>query len=153
MPWQNFSIWRARLPHWRADGVVYYATFRHRRPLDPEEREELFGALLKSDGRRWEVLLLCVLPETTELLATLRESPTGEPYELSEVIEKAKGRAGKAIVRSTGERFPPFYGESYDRIMRDDEELGSFWERIVNSPVQAELVQSPEEYATLAVRE
>ena len=32
--WANFNVWRGRLPHWRADDVTYYATFRHRRDLD-----------------------------------------------------------------------------------------------------------------------
>lgn len=151
MPWQNFSIWHGRLPHWRAEAVTYYVTFRHRRPLEEAERRLLLGNLLKPLGKQWDVLILCVLPEKTELIFKVLESPKGEVYELSDIVEKAKARTAKEIQKRTDERFSPFYGESYDRILRDDAELQTFWDAIIESPVQLELVEDPEEYETLWV--
>jgi len=58
------------------------------------------------------------------------EGTAGRPTELSDVVEKAKVRAGKAIVKVSGERFPPFYQESYDRIIRDEAELAERWQAI-----------------------
>ena len=133
MPFKNFSIWRGRLPHWRADDVRYYVTFRHRRPLDEAERRVLFRALMKPDGSRWDLLILCILAEQTELIFTVREQRDGRPYELSNIVEKAKTKAGKLIIHNTGERFPPFYNESYDRIIRDDIELEERWQAIFDS--------------------
>lgn len=149
--WSNFSIWRGRLPHWRADGVNYYVTFRHRRPLEDAEVQELFGALLKPQGRKWNVEVLCVLPEKTEMVVTLENSQNGEPFELSDVVEKAKSKAGKAIIKKSGERFPPFYTESYDRIVRDEDEMATTWETIVEASVKAGLCEDPEEYQFLWV--
>jgi REP-associated tyrosine transposase len=147
--WSNFSIWRGRLPHWRADGVTYYLTFRHRRPLEEAERHDLFTALLKPQGRKWDVVLLCVLPERTEMLVTVEESPAGGSFELSDIAERAKAKAGKAIVKRSGERYPPFYGESYDRIVRDEAELRETWVSILDSPVSAGLAEDPGDYAQL----
>lgn len=149
--WQNFNIWRGRLPHWRADNVVYFVTFRHSRPLDAEERRLLLKALTRPDGRRWDLLILVVLPEVTELIFTVREAPTGVPYELSDIVEKAKSKVGKQIIKKSGERWPPFYGESYDRILRDEAELEERWLAILDSPVNLELVEDPEDYETLWV--
>lgn len=149
--WQNFRIWRGRLPHWRADDVQYYVTFRHRRALTEKERLLLLRALLKPEGKRWDLMILVVLPETTELIFTVREAPTGAPYELSEIVEKAKTKAGKLIIKASGERFPPFYGESFDRILRDESELEERWNAIFQSPVDFELAESPEDYDTLFV--
>jgi len=151
MAWKNFNIWYGRLPHWRAENVTYYATFRHRRPLADWERRLLLRALIKPDGRRWELLIVCVLPEATEMILTVLEAPTGEAYELTDVIEKAKTKAGKEIIKKTEERYPPFYNESYDRIMRDEAELEAFWEQIFESPVKHELVEDSEEYDALWV--
>jgi hypothetical protein len=151
LAWQNFSIWRGRLPHWRADDVTYYVTFRHRRALDEAERRMLLRALIKPDGRRWDLLIVCVLPEVTELVFKVREAPTGAPYELSDIVEKAKAKVGREIIKRSEERFSPFYNESYDRIMRDEEELQSFWEKIFDAPVAHELAQDPEEYDALWV--
>ncbi len=147
--WSNFSVWRGRLPHWRADGVSYYVTFRHRRPLGEDECADLFAALVKPQGRRWDLELLCVLPEKTELVARVAESPSGTAYELSDIVEKAKTKAGKAVIKRSGERFPPFYSESYDRIVRDESEMAGIWESILGSPVSEGLCEDPEEYRFL----
>lgn len=147
MQFKNFSMWRGRLPHWRADDVTYYVTFRHSRELTLDERLRLMSTLVRSERRAWELLILCVLPETTEMLFRATER------EFSVAIEKAKSKVGKLIVKNTGERFPPFYPESYDRIVRDESELEERWTEILNSPVTKELVEDPEAYEALWVRD
>jgi len=149
--WQNFSIWKGRLPHWRADDVRYYVTFRHRRALSDPERNVLFQNIFRAQRRKFDFLILCVLPEATEMIFTVNSGPAGEPYELSDVLEKAKRKAGATIIKKSGERFPPFYSESYDRIIRDDEELEVTWNKILTSPVDAELVDEPEAWMDLYV--
>ena len=146
MPFKNFSIWRGRLPHWRADDVRYYVTFRHRRDLDAGERQMLLRALLRPDGRRWDLLALCILPGQTELIFTVRDQPAGRPYELSGIVENAKNRVGKQIVKATGEHATPFYGESYDRIIREEAEFEERWQSIVDAPVRCDLVEQAEDW-------
>ena len=85
------------------------------------------------------------------MIFTVNTSADGEPYELSDVIEKAKRQAGNAIIKKSGERWPPFYGESYDRIIRDEAEFEATWESILGSPVDAELCEDPGDWATLFV--
>ena len=144
-------MWRGRLPHWRADDVRYYVTFRHRRELSERERDLLLKALLQPSGTKWDVLVVCVLPEATELMAMVGVGKAGRPLELSEVVEPAKRRASKAIVKASGERFGPFYEESYDRIVRDDVEFEERWGAIVESSVSAGLVQDADAYRGLWV--
>lgn len=151
MPFKNFHIWRGRLPHWRADDVTYYVTFRHRRELTEPERQLLLNALLRPEGRKWSLTIVCVLPSATELMFTVNERADGAPYELAEIVEKAKTKAGRLIIKKNGERFPPFYAESFDRIVRDEAELEERWNSILESPVAAELAEDPEEYASLWV--
>jgi len=151
MAFKNFKIWRGKLPHWRADDVTYFVTFRHRRPLEESERLVLLRSLVKPDGRRWDLLIVCVLPEKTDLIFRVLEKPDGEPYELSEIVEKAKLKAGKLISKKSGERFPPFYAESYDRIIRDEVELEQRWEELFEAPTTFELAEDPEDYAALWV--
>ncbi|MBS1705113.1 MAG: hypothetical protein JST40_04510 [Armatimonadetes bacterium] len=152
MPWKNFQIWRGRLPHWRADDVTYYVTFRHRRPLSDQERSVLFRTLFKPEGKKIDFEILCVLPEATEMVFAVRDIGANETLEFSDVVEKAKIRAGKLIIKSSGERFPPFFVESYDRIIRDEAELEERLLSILGSPVDHELVEDPSEYECLYVR-
>lgn len=151
MPFKNFSIWRGKLPHWRADDVYYYVTFRHRRDLDEPERRVLFKELLRPEKRKWDLLILCVLPAETELIFTVRDGIQGTPIEIADIVEPAKRRAGRKIVHNTGERFPPFFVESYDRIIRDEAELQERREAIYGSSVAKELVEDPEDYDALWV--
>lgn len=150
MRWRNFSIWRGRLPHWRADGVLYFAVFRHRRPLTPDERRVLYRFLMRPEGTKWDVDAVCVLPEQTQLLVRVRETTSGTPFELSDVLEKAKTRAGKAIVKKSGERFPPFYTESFDRIVRDESEYQEMLETML---ADTEAEDGDEDVDTLYIKE
>ncbi len=136
--WKNFSIWRGRLPHWRADEVSYYVTFRYRRDLTPVERRLLVRGLLKPEGRRFDLHALFVGRENTELIFQVKDAPTGRPYELSEIIEKTKLKVGRNIVKITGERMPPFYGESFDRIIRDEAEYQERWQAIFDAATETD---------------
>lgn len=151
MRFKNFQIWRGRLPHWRADDVTYYVTFRHGRPLEAGERQWLFHELMRPHGKHFDFKIVCVLPETTEAMFEVAPGPDGQPQELARHIEAAKRKAGKKVVKSTGERFPPFFAESYDRIVRDAAEFEERWMAILESPVRTEMAEDPEEYATLWV--
>ncbi len=143
-------MWRGRLPHWRADDVTYYVTFRHRRELDERERNDLMRQLLRGQTSKIEFNLLCILPDLTEMIFRVHPSAKAD-FEFADFIEKAKVRAGKSIIQKSGERFPPFYHESFDRILRDDSEYETYWLRILESPVTAELCEDPEEYESLWV--
>ena len=133
--------------------MVYYVTFRHSRDLAPDEREILHRALLAAQGRQLEFLILAVIPKQTEALFKVSLGRDGRPLELAKVVESAKRRAGKKIVAKSGERYPPFWEESYDRIVRDETELEERWLAILESPVAEELTQDPEDYPTLWVAE
>ena len=151
MRWKNFSIWQGKLPHWRADDVLYFVTFRHRRELAETERKHLFKCLMAAQGKKFDLMALCVLPETTELLFHVKDAPHGRPHELSKIIESAKAKAGKKIITESGERFPPFYGESFDRIVRDEAELEERLEALTKAPEHLDLVDEDGDYATLWV--
>jgi len=144
---KNFKIWHGRLPHWRADDVVYYVTFRHRRDLAESERQTLLKELIRPSG--WDLLIACVLPSQTEVMFRTGEGKDGQPKEFAEIVEKAKGRAGKKIGKQTAERFPPFYFESYDRIVRNEAEYTERWQAILASPCDLALAEQPDEYPAL----
>lgn len=143
MPFKNFSMWRGRLPHWRADDVVYYVTFRYRRELLDDERQIMMKLLLKPEGRKWDILAVSVGIECTEIIFRIRSAPSGKPNEIADIVEPAKRKAGRQIMAKTGERYPPFYVESFDRIIRDDAELTERLEQIVSKACEDEGHEDP----------
>lgn len=95
--------------------------------------------------------IVCVMPEDTHLMFSVLPGRDGAPVELSDVIEPAKRKAGSQIIKATGERFPPFYGESFDRIVRDDQEFEERWLDILAMPETLEEVEDAEDYFGLWV--
>jgi hypothetical protein len=102
--------------------------------------------LRKADGKKWDLVIVCVLPAQTELIFRVSEG-----NELSDIVEKAKTRTGKEIIKKSGEKWAPFYDESYDHIIRDDAEFEDFWTKILESPVDQELADEPGDYPGLYV--
>ena len=142
-------MWRGRLPHWRADDENYYVTFNHRRPLEDHECRVLFAHLMRAQRSRLDYMVLVVVPEKTEMIFQVKKDSEGQEYELSDVIEKAKTKAGRQIIKASGEKWPPYSMESYDRILRDDAEVEEFATRIVKAPEEAGLCEISEEYDCL----
>lgn len=124
--WQNFAIWKGRFPHWRADGVEYYVSFPHRRPLTEAECGTLFGTLMRLHGRGFTYLALVTVPEKSEMVIAVDREDT----ELNDLIVKAQKRFLKSS--KLDERL--FYAEPYDRIIRDEAEREAFLEGILGAP-------------------
>lgn len=127
--WENFAIWKGRFPHWRADGVEYYVSFPHRRPLTEPECGTLFSALMRLHGRGFSYLALVTVPEKTEMVISVDREDT----ELNDLVIKAQKRFLKA--RKLEERL--FFAEPYDRIIRDEAEREAFLEGILQAPEQS----------------
>lgn len=117
-PWKDFHVFHQKWPHWRAEDVLYWVWFRHTRTLKDSERAILFKNMISRVGKSCEIFALCVAPGETHLL--LCQNGTKD---FAQLIVTAKRKAGKAITDATSERFPPYYEESFDRIVRDVDEL------------------------------
>ncbi len=105
--------------------------------------------MLRAQRSRLDFLVLLVLPERSEMIFNVKKNSDGEEYELSDVIEKAKVKAGRQIIKESGERWPPFSHESYDRILRDQAELEEYATRIIQAPENEGIVEVSEEYKCL----
>jgi hypothetical protein len=139
---KNFSIWRQRLPHWRADEVTYYVTFRHRRELDVEECRHLFRRIQAL--RDLDVFALAVFTDHTELLARIAGQPRDD---LSAIIDKARKKVSKTSNKASGSTLPLFYNESYDHIVRDEAEYEEFCNNLL---VQVEALGDDQELVWFA---
>lgn len=151
MRWKNFQKWEGRLPHWRAEDVTYFVSFMHRRPLTDEECGLLFKSLVRLEGRKFETIALCVVPNSTALIL-LQDTPSRASDDFGKVIDKVKTKVGRAIMGKSGERFPPFKDESYNRILRDQEEFEEHHLQVLEMPAEAEIVDDPDEYAHLWIQ-
>jgi len=112
----------------------------------------LLKSILNSESRALLFQIACVLPERTEMIFRLNDSSHDRQSEFAKTIEGAKRKAGKQIIKATGERYPPFWEESYDRIIRDEAEYEERMMTILESPISSELSETAEDYPQLFIK-
>lgn len=108
----------------------------------PEIRELVHTSLMKFDQARYDMDAFVIMPNHVHLIWQLRPR-----RDLSKELQGIKGASARACNLALGQGGTFWMDESYDRLVRDLEELSAFRNYIINNPVKAGL--QPHEY-TLA---
>ena len=133
---EGLEITRRRLPHWRLEGSVYFITFRLLRGiLSPDEREFARDHIIGGAPAYYQLLAVVVMPDHVHIL--LRPA---EGIDLSRVTKGIKGASARVINRARGTRGSLWQDESWDRLVRDEEELRADLRYIFENPARAGLV-------------
>jgi len=146
----DFRITRRNLPHWQLSGSVYFVTFRvHQGELNTEERNIIFNAVKHFHSRRYWIWASVIMPDHVHLLLQLTSDANEKNITLGKALQGIKGYTGYEINKSRNTRGKFWQEESFDRIVRDEEELREKWNYIRNNPVKKNLADTPENYAFL----
>jgi len=135
-----------RLPQLQREHKNYFVTFctKNRRVLDPESRDIVLRECVAQHGVSCWVHRAVVMPDHVHLLMALFPAQS-----LQNVMRLIKGRTARAINMQSSRSGPLWQRESFDHILRRDEDLIEKAEYIANNPVRAGLVATPEEYRWL----
>jgi REP element-mobilizing transposase RayT len=120
-----FHIYRRRLPHWRMQGATYFVTWRlapRQPPLAPAERSLVRNALRHFDGQRYRLDAFVVMDDHVHALL---HPLLG--HVLESILHAWKSYPAHELLRTGRHASPVWQHESFDRIIRDDEE---FWEKM-----------------------
>ena len=153
---RELDIWMQQHPKpWSAKTAVeYHECFTERREqwLDaghgecllrvPEVRGLVQTSVLKFEGVRYDVDAFVIMPNHVHLIWQLRPG-----FDLSKELKGLKGGSARACNLALGREGTFWMDESYDRLVRDWEELTAIRNYIINNPAKAGL--QPHEY-TLA---
>jgi len=82
------------------------------------------------------------------LLNPVADQSDGD-YALSKILQSIKGFSAREINKNRHTKGTIWLDESYDRIVRDNDEYLEKWQYIRNNPVKAGLCQTAEDYAFL----
>ncbi len=105
----------------------------------PELRKLVRMSLMKFDQVRYDMDAFVIMPNHVHLLWQLRSGT-----DLSKELKGLKGATARACNLALGLGGTFWMDESYDRVVRDWEELSAFRRYIINNPVKAGL--QPHEY-------
>ena len=167
---------RGYLPHLKAEGGVYFVTFRLADSLSQSALDELkqtpkeahskaieahldagHGACLLSnpkvaqllvhtlktfDGERYVLHDWVVMPNHVHLVI----EPRGE-HGLSDILHSLKSYTATEANRALRRQGAFWQQESYDRLLRDQNEFERCVQYVQQNPVKAKLAATPEEYA------
>jgi ATP-dependent DNA helicase RecG len=130
------------LPHWTMEGTTYFVTYRAVSALVEQEQEIVFKHLQDGNERFYELLAAVVMPDHVHLLLRVHSESS-----LSKTMQGIKGVSARKINDYRGASQQRIWqDESFDRIVRSDDELHEKIRYMYNNPVKAGLVTEPETY-------
>ena len=130
----NFEIYRRHLPHWRADDVIYFVTWRlhlTNAPLEPEERSLVAQAIEHFHSSRYWLIASVVMDDHVHVLVRLASG-----IQLQSTVHSWKSYTANKLQRSLVRESVVWQDEYYDRIVRDPAELANYMEYIAANPVK-----------------
>ena len=140
------------LPHWQQGGATYFVTFRASVELSPELRAVVLSAARYFDGQRYTLWAAVVMPDHVHLLLTPREVEPGQWWSLSSILHSVKAYTAKEVNRRLGRAGAVWMQESFDRMIRDEDEFLKKWAYIRNNPVMDALCERVEDWNALYER-
>ena len=133
----SLKITKRKRPHWTIDGATYFVTFTLKEgELTEEEQGIVFDHILKGNEKYYDLFSFVVMPDHVHLLFTLNSD-----YTLSKVMQGVKGVSSRLVNIHRGVTRINWIDESYDRIMRDKQELENVVRYIEQNPYKAGLVK------------
>ena len=135
--------YRGRLPHLAKPDRTYFVTFctQAREILMQEARDVVLQSCTYDHGALCWIDCVVVMPDHVHLIVTPYDSSTVQC-----VLRRIKSASAYRVNRSTGRTGPLWQRESFDRMVRSEENLQKKREYIFNNPVRAGLVSRCDEY-------
>ena len=90
-----------------------------------------------------------VMPDHIHLILKPFVVESDTEYSLSKILQSIKGFSAREINKVRGTKGALWQDESFDRIIRDNDEYLEKWNYIRGNPVKVGLCQAPEEYPFL----
>jgi REP element-mobilizing transposase RayT len=143
--------YRRKLPHLQNTRRPIFVTFntKDKWVLSPKARDIVLEACLHANGKRIDIEAMVVMPDHVHVLFWTRRDKEGTPYTLPEIMQAIKGTSAHKINELLNSRGPVWQPESFDYVLRKDEDIEEYSMYIRLNPVRRALVKSPSRYKWL----
>jgi REP element-mobilizing transposase RayT len=142
-----FERRRRRLPHWEEPGATYFVRFSLLRPpvVDLTRGDlgaEVVSALKAYDGARYWLYDYVVMPDHVHaILQPIVAEGKTEP--LWRIMQNLKSWLARRINALVGRSGPVWLEETYDHIVRDQDDYEGVAAYIFHNPTTAGLIEDP----------
>lgn len=130
----DLQIYRRNLPHWRIDTATYFVTWRlfpGACLLQASERTAVAQAIVHFDGSRYALHAYVVMDDHVHVI--VRPSAC---MPLEQIVHSWKSFSANRLQREHGRRGVVWQRESFDRIVRDENEWLEKIQYIINNPMK-----------------
>ena len=145
---ESFRTYRRNLPHWEMPGSIYFITFRTVQGfvLEDHARDIVLQAICFHKDKKYALSAAVIMPDHAHLiLQPLKKSETCF-YSLAEITHSIKSYSAKQVNKALSRSGSVWLDESFDRIIRDDNELAEKLNYVLNNPFKAGLCDKERGY-------
>lgn len=103
-------------------------------------------ALHYRDGREYDLLAFCIMPNHVHLVCTPLMREDGTYHALSRILQSLKRHTARQANRILKRQGSFWQAESYDHFVRDENELDRIVRYVIRNPVKAGLVSDWESW-------
>jgi REP element-mobilizing transposase RayT len=149
------SSHRRNLPHIQRDYRPHFITFctKERSVLPDWARRIVLDCCIYGHDMTYNLYIAVVMPDHVHMILTPMEDRGRMMISsLSAIMKGIKGTAAHAINHRLNRRGPVWLEESFDHVVRSDENLDAKIAYILANPVRKGLVNLPAEYPWLWTR-
>jgi len=145
------SRYRRDLPHIQFDPKTLFVTFStHHRWILPEAvRDLVLRHCLHDDGVKLYMHGAVVMPDHVHLVFTPLRDAAGATYGMAVIMNGMKGASAHTVNRVLKRTGRVWQSESFDRMLRSDEDARAVAEYICQNPVRAGLARTEDDYQWL----
>ncbi len=139
---KELHITKRHLPHWSLEGSVYFVTFRVAdEELSMKEQAEVLNHVKDGNNTFYTLIACIVMPDHVHVVFM-----SDKGYSLSAIMKGIKGVSAYKLNKMSNTKGERWQGESFDRIVRNENELYETLEYMLNNPVDAGLTNDPWNY-------
>ena len=137
------KITKGKLPHWTQEDCVYFITFRSKSTqFSVEERKIILQHIIRGNGKYYKLIATVVMPDHVHILLTPETK-----FNLSRIMKGIKGVSARKINQLRQQKGSIWQAESYDRIIRDNDELIEKLQYMLNNPIKKGITRNPWTYS------
>lgn len=143
--------YRRDLPHIQFERRTFFVTFNtYKRWILPEPvRQRVLEHCLHDEGNRYFLHGAVVMPDHVHVVLTPARDSSGATFGMAEIMSGIKGASAHSVNRMLGRKGHVWQSESFDRMLRSDENARQVAEYVCQNPVRAGLVAGEDEYPWL----
>ncbi|HHI02675.1 MAG: hypothetical protein DRP51_09480 [Candidatus Zixiibacteriota bacterium] len=139
----SLKIKKRKLPHWTQEGSVYFVTFRSKSTqFAVEERKLILRHIIRGNNNYYTLIATVVMPDHVHILLVPQTN-----FSLSRIMKGIKGVTAKKINQCRNQKGSIWQAESYDRIIRDNDELIEKLQYMLNNPLKKGITKNPWTYS------